>query len=261
MWLLARRWKRFPTRLRVMLGYVWPTVAGAGRWLFTSRETTNFTYCLTDRNLRHLAWWVADLCSIEVEAAEAYMAELDGDDELRHLSSGRLAGTSDAAHTDDVLRFGRRVGWYAIVRARRPETIVETGTDKGLGALALAAAVKRNGTGRVITIDVRPDAGVLSRGSSEVEHVTGDSLQVLNDLDLSIDLFLHDSNHSADHEAAEYKIVERLLSPDALVLSDNAHAGDALERWATAVGRRFSYFHERPEGHWYPGAGIGAALR
>jgi len=86
-------------------------------------------------------------------------------------------------------------------------------------------------------------------------------MAVLEDLDPGVDFFIHDSNHSTDFEARELALVEPKLSADALVLSDNAHAGDALVRWAERTGRRFAYFQEIPRSHWYPGAGIGAAWR
>ena len=45
-----------------------------------------------------------------------------------------------------------------------------------------------------------------------------------------MDIFLHDSLHTFEHEAAELAAVGPRLTPNALVLSDNAHATDALMR-------------------------------
>jgi hypothetical protein len=61
--------------------------------------------------------------------------------------------------------------------------------------------------------------------------------------------------------AATLAAVEPRLTPNALVLSHNAHATDALMRWAEQSGRRFSFFREQLTGHWYPASGIGAAWR
>ena len=74
-----------------------------------------------------------------------------------------------------------------------------------------------------------------------------------------VDIFLHDSLHTFEHEAAELAAVGPRLTPTALVLSDNAHGTDALMRWAEQSGRQFSFFREQPAEHWYPGSGIGAA--
>ncbi|MFM8856998.1 MAG: class I SAM-dependent methyltransferase, partial [Actinomycetota bacterium] len=77
---------------------------------------------------------------------------------------------------DTEVRFGRRVGWYALVRAMKPGHVVETGTDKGLGSLVIAAALLRNGRGSLTTIDINPQAGYLLAHpySDVVDRVVGD---------------------------------------------------------------------------------------
>ena len=44
----------------------------------------------------------------------------------------------------------------ALVRAAKPQRILETGCFKGMGTLALASAVAANGFGRVFSIDLKP---------------------------------------------------------------------------------------------------------
>ena len=43
---------------------------------------------------------------------------------------------------------------YALVRATRPQTVVEFGMSLGLSGIHLAAAVKDNGSGRVVTTEL-----------------------------------------------------------------------------------------------------------
>ncbi|HEY5032344.1 MAG TPA: class I SAM-dependent methyltransferase, partial [Actinomycetes bacterium] len=162
---------------------------------------------------------------------------------------------------DREIRLGRRVGWYALVRLLEPEHVVETGTDKGLGSCVLAAAVLRNGHGRGTTLDINPAAGAMIAGpyAEVIDLRIGDSLDTLAQLD-AIDLFLHDSDHSAGHEARELAAITPRLTETALVLSDNAHVTWELPRWAEDHDRQFSFFAERPRKHWYPGSGIGAAI-
>lgn len=232
-------------------------VAQTSRWLVSSREFTNFTYDLTPRNLEHLAWFVAEVTGCKAGEARGFMRELLDDGDLRRVLTthdGRLSGV------DADVRYARRVGWYAIVRATRPRLVVETGVDKGLGSMVLAAAVRRNGEGRVIVVDIDPNAGRLIRPpyADVIDLRISDSLAVIPTL-ADVDLFIHDSDHSAEHEARELVAIEDRLAPGALVLSDNAHATDELARFAERTGRRFLFFDERPAGHWYTGAGIGAA--
>jgi len=233
------------------------------RWLVRSREHTNFTYDLTARNREHLAWWVADVARVEdIDKVRGFMRELDDDAELKaHIRQATMRSDRRGLADRDV-RFGRRVGWYALARALQPEHIVETGTDKGLGSCVFAAALLRNGHGRVTTVDVNPDSGYLVTGQYEdvVDRVIGDSIDVLRSGVTPVDLFLHDSWHTFEHESGELAAVAARLSHGALVLSDNAHESDALQVWAERSGRRFTFFREEPSGHWWPGDGIGAAI-
>jgi predicted O-methyltransferase YrrM len=87
--------------------------------------------------------------------------------------------------------------------------------------------------------------------------LTGDSIECLKRVE-RIDLFVQDSDHSADYEAREYETIESRLCEGAVVLSDNAHVTDALLQFGRRTGRRYLFFAERPANHWYRGSGIGA---
>jgi len=93
-----------------------------------------------------------------------------------------------------------------------------------------------------------------------IERVIEDSLQVISRID-RIDLFIHDSDHSAEHESREFKLLQSRLSADGIVLSDNSHVTTELAKYSQEHGRRFVYFSEQPLNHWYPGAGIGVSMK
>jgi len=183
------------------------------------------------------------------------------DEELAAHVAGATRASRYHRLADRVPRYGRRIGWYAFVRALKPEVVVETGTDKGLGSVVIAAALLRNGRGRLTSIDINPAAGYLISGryTEVVELVISDSIAALRKLD-GVDLFIHDSDHTAEHEYAEFTAITPNLQPHAIVLSDNSHSTDSMPRWAEETGREFLFFDERPVRHWYPGAGIGTAL-
>lgn len=251
-----------PMRARYVLKEEGSHMKTAATWLARSREHTNFTYDLVPLNLEHLAWFVADITGASVTDCRAWIAEVLADEQLRSHIRSATEKSELRGFADTEVRYGRRVGWYAIVRALRPAHVVETGTDKGLGSCVLAAALLANGTGRLTTMDVNPEAGYLIDGPFEevTEVVTGDSLASLSALRTSVDVFLHDSDHSPEHETSEFEAVTDHLGPGSLVLSDNSHVTDRLPKWAEQTGRRFLYFGERPQNHWYPGGGIGAAV-
>jgi predicted O-methyltransferase YrrM len=229
------------------------------QWLVSSREHTNYTYDLTPVNVDQLVWFVSSICGSPFGQSEAMVLELINDHELRKAIQEATESSPRRGISDSAVRYGRRLAWYAIIRLTKPALVVETGTDKGLGSLVIGAALLKNGQGHLITIDNNVESGQLLRSpySDVVDRRVGDSLEVLANLGNVIDLFIHDSDHSAGHERSEFDIVHEKLAADSLVLSDNAHETSELSNWSKDNGRRFLYFAEQPLRHWSRGAGVG----
>ena len=255
----------FPIRTLGVAKYDARLVGRSVRWLFTSREHHNFTYDLTERNRAHLAWYLASIMDAPAERFRAWIDEVEQDAELRATLSHGTAMSDRRGLADRDVRYGRRIAWYACVRALKPKHVVETGIDKGLGSCLIAAALRRNASeghpGRLSALDINPDAGYLVQNPYReyVDIVCGDSLTTIPALTTPVDLFIHDSWHSVEHEAAEFASIEEKLSDDALLISDNAAETDVLLHLAERTGRRFLYFQEMPSRHWFPGDGTGIA--
>jgi len=251
----------FPYRLKLVLQHLVHQSNSSAKWLFRSKEFANFTYDLTPANKNHLAWFVSGVCNVPVQEIEQFFLELESNTHLKQHIAALLRASHRGNEIDGQAFFGRRLGWYAIVRATKPNVVVETGTEKGLGSLVIAEALLRNGRGRLVTIDVEPQSGLLIGGvwAKVTEHVIADSLVALSTIS-NIDLFIHDSDHSADHESRELDSVSSHLSATAIVLSDNSHATSVLAEWSQKRKRHFSFFAEKPLNHWYPGAGLGASV-
>jgi hypothetical protein len=249
-----------PGRLVLVVRHDGRVVGQSARWLVRSREHTNFTYDLSPLNLEHLAWWVSAVADCPVDQVRGYIDELHRDLALRGHIEAATAASKRRFLADGDVRYGRRAGWYAMIRALRPGHVVETGTDKGLGSCVIAAALLRNGSGRLTTIDVNLDSGYLIGGPYAEVTVRkfGDSIAMLAERH-PVDFFIHDSLHTEAHERGELDAVTTRLTGRSIVVSDNAHSTAALATWAEETGRRFLFFGERPSNHWYPGAGIGAA--
>ncbi len=117
---------------------------------------------------------------------------------------------------------------YMLARSSGAKAIVEFGTSFGISALYLAAALRDNGGGRLITSEFEPskvagakrhltEAGLIDL----VEIREGDALETLSvDLPDSIDLLLLDGAKSLYPEILD--LVEARLRPGALVVADNA---------------------------------------
>jgi cephalosporin hydroxylase len=250
----------FPYRMMLILRHLWNFTKLSVRWLLRSKEFANFTYDLTEQNKAYLAHFVANISGISVNDANLYMREIEDNVQVRDYVWARLKSHRRGNEIDDRAFYGRRVGWYVLIRAHKPQIVVETGTEKGLGSLVIAEALRKNGKGKLVTIDMEPSSGLLigPEYSGTIERMIGDSLECLLAID-TIDFFIHDSDHSAEHELAELNAVLPRLSADAIVLSDNSHVTNELQKWALLNERRFAYFAENPLNHWYNGAGIGVS--
>lgn len=252
-------------RLKIASGLFFSYSLLIAKWLVGSREYTNFTYALTPENVEDLTDFVSVVTGENSSTIKGFVEELQQDSQLRnHVENGaRNLPFSDGA--DKTVHFARRIGWYAIVRAMKPAIVVETGIDKGLGSCVIAAALKKNHaegvSGKLLAVDINPNAGGLIDGEygEFVEKIFSDSLVAIDEMTQDVDLFIHDSDHSFSHEAAEYDRLTDHLSASSLVISDNAHDSRELREYANRVGRKYLFWSERPAGHFYPGGGIGAA--
>lgn len=237
------------------------------RWSVDSREDTNYTYALTDDSLLYLAHTVAVVSGVSPATVQQYFREAQTDEALRDYVLEKTKTSSYRRVADLRVEFGRRLGWYALVRIMKPGVVIETGVDKGLGAVLLCSALLRNraegAPGRYYGTDIAPKAGYLLDGIyKEVGQVLyGDSITSLKAFDKPIDLFINDSDHSATYELEEYKVVLPKLTPTGILLSDNAHVASSLAQLSLEAGRKFVYYPEVPKDHWYPGAGIGFSFQ
>ena len=257
---------RMPFRLWFALSYYRAKIWDIFVWVFRSRELANFTYELTDENLDYLAHTVSVVARCNWADARRYIDEARSDEALHEHVIRETSRSTQRYQADDCCFFGRRLGWYAFVRLLKPRVVVETGVDKGHGAVLLCAALLRNAAegspGAYYGTDLNPDAGWLLKDPySKVGKILyGDSIMSLEAFPGQVDLFINDSDHSADYEFREYQTIHTKLAPGALVLGDNSHVTRMLSKYSREAGRSFLFFKEVPKDHWYPGAGIGISF-
>jgi predicted O-methyltransferase YrrM len=169
-------------------------------------------------------------------------------------------------YADLRVDFGRRLGWYAFARVLKPKIIIETGVDKGIGSVLLCSALLKNKEegfdGRFFGTDINPEAGYLLKGKyAELGKILyGDSIETLSQFNEKIDLFINDSDHSAEYEYREYITIKDKIAENGVILGDNSHTTDKLAIFSNETKRNFLFFREEPSGHWYPGAGIGISF-
>lgn len=129
---------------------------------------------------------------------------------------------------------------YMLARSSRARTIVEFGTSFGISTLHLAAALRDNGGGLLITSEFEPSKVTRARENLTagglidlVEIREGDALRTLSaDLPETIDLVLLDGAKALYPEILS--LVESRLRAGALIVADNAdHSPDYLARVRT----------------------------
>ncbi len=225
-------------------------------WAFTSKEYYNHSYHLTQLNRQHLASYISVISGHDLTTVEKYCSELENDQMLRDTLEQRTRASRDRHNCDVEPRYGRRIGWYALVRATRPRVVLETGVDRGLGTAVIAAALKRNAEegfpGTVFATDITPDCGHLLADpyKSFCRVLLGDSVETLEQFKEPVDIFLHDSDHRPEYEWAEFIAIEPRLHPGSLVLSDNSQQTSKLLEFAQRWGRSFLFFQDQPLNHW-----------
>lgn len=126
---------------------------------------------------------------------------------------------------------------YMLARSCGATTIVEFGTSFGISTLHLAAALRDNGGGRLVTSEFEPSKLARARKNLKaaglidlVEFREGDALQTLSvDLPEPIDLVLLDGAKALYPEILS--LIESRLRPGALIVADNAdYSPDYLTR-------------------------------
>jgi len=116
---------------------------------------------------------------------------------------------------------------YSLVRSARPQTIVEFGTSYGISTLYLAAAVRDNGAGRVVTTELSSTkvaaarANLAEAGVADlVDVLPGDARQTLATVGAPIGLVLLDG--WKDLYLPVLRLLEPRLTPGALVIGDDS---------------------------------------
>ena len=169
----------------------------------------------------------ADAASGATLAAVADLSEVERARMVRSRSAYReLYGRLKHAPLAVSPETGRLL--YMLARSSGARAIVEFGTSFGISTLHLAAALRDNGGGRLITSEFEPSKAARARDNLAaggvidlVEIREGDALTTLkSDLPDTIDLVLLDGAKALYPEILD--LLEERLRPGAIIVADNA---------------------------------------
>lgn len=138
---------------------------------------------------------------------------------------------------------------YAIVRALKPELMVETGIANGVSSSYLLLAMQKNCKGHLHSVEIDRsnvlldgrDPGWIVPESLRLRwsiHM-GPSEVILPDLLKGLpplDIFIHDSLHTYEHMKLEFGLALPYLRPGALLLADDATWNSAFSEFADKIG-------------------------
>lgn len=124
---------------------------------------------------------------------------------------------------------------YAVVRAARPQVLVETGVCYGVTSSHILAALEENGSGMLHSIDLPPLARQADRyhGCLVPEHLRkrwrlsrGPTSRLLPKIVREVgpvDFFLHDSLHTYRNMSREFNVITRNLRAPGMIVSDDVN--------------------------------------
>lgn len=221
--------------LRRTAGQLWRTAGDVGigtafrfgshaaRFWMSSVSPSRFVLELTQASRQEIERWLAT-----------------GLEKTTELEGAWVKGSGAVSRSDfSVL--------YALTRATRPTTVLETGTRAGVSTLAIAQALRDNGGGGVVhTVDwgrgtnaegepYRHEVGELipEELGGWVRFHEADVREALPTLleELQPEVVLFDDVHYPEHHAWEAEQALDILHPGAIVLCDDVTIG-----WAKVTG-------------------------
>ena len=179
-------------------------------------------------------------CSDYFKKIEAYQKSIDIEWLKRNLPP-------------DICRWARL---YILIRALRPKTVIETGVAEGESTSFILQALADNGDGFLYSIDLPNQFYITTKGKFHAEFnppeeqpgclvppeqrgrwklILGNTFDTLPELLTklnSIDLFLHDSEHTYETMTFEYEFAWPYICPGGYLVSDDATWNTSLSDFA-----------------------------
>ena len=203
---------------------------------------------MNDRIERSVQTFIKNLTGAEVTEIQRYVAEITSNQEFykgmddKRGSSGRRRFSSWGPSIGPTLG----VILYAVCRKLRPATVVETGVASGVSSSYMLQSLEDNKSGALYSIDlplweaqsgwIIPD--YLRHRWHLIVGQSSDRLLPLLQKAGTIEIFLHDSEHSYENMLWEYQTAWIHLKSGGVLLSHNIDANDAFSNFCQSVKSR-----------------------
>jgi hypothetical protein len=205
------------------------------------------------------------------DALAGYEREVRDSGLMEHLlEKGRehheAVVATGAGHSLGAIGYTEGVYLYAVLRTLRPEVVVETGVANGFSTAFSLLALQANGAGHLHSVDLPREVGreyepgtfyegegragippgsepgwlipqplkerwtlILGRSQEELPPL----LEQLG----TVDVFMHDSEHSFDCMWFEFNAAWPALRPGGALISDDVNSTEAFSRFAAQEAR------------------------
>lgn len=206
--------------------------------------------------------WVAGLAGCSLKRSGDALREAAGETALFRS----LAREHAKEKRPSYVEIDAPLELYALVRLLRPRHVVEVGVSSGVSSAYLLAALQRNESGTLHSIDLptfpraraRNAHSVLGSWTLPPGRASGwavpsplrgrwdlrlgdkrDVIPLLAEELPKVGLFLYDVPHRDAESIGEFRTIDRCLGPGAVAIADHGPTGDmcgALRRWARIRG-------------------------
>jgi hypothetical protein len=209
--------------------------------------------------------------------AEALMSRLTAG-----FSQVRGTTVRGNAYTPGMMLPAQATLLYALIRKTSAGTVIETGVCNGFSSAIILAALERNGSGHLYSIDLpeftgrsQPQAqfwegkgGAVVPAGKQSGWLVPDTLRHPWTLQLgksaellptrltrlnAIDLFIHDSEHSLENQLFEFRVAFSHLAPGGILFASDIN-------WSKAFGV-FSKEVSRDTRHYFVDYSLGLIVR
>ena len=134
---------------------------------------------------------------------------------------------------------------FLVVRKFKPNLIVETGIASGYSSTVILTAMRKNGSGRLISIDIQNKLDICGKTKEagwlvpeELKEnwtkTIGSSKEKLLEINEPIDIFYHDSEHSEENMTREFNWAKMHLKKGGILISDDIDWSNAWKRFLKA---------------------------
>ena len=193
----------------------------------------------------------------EILADEAFLADVNRQMADVRKTYGFAKGIFHMESIDSVDWFAfERILLYVLTRLHRPAAVLETGVYYGGNTSFILRALERNGTGKLVSIDL-PDSAIRAASDGTKRHphvgdselysvdlkpgfmipvglrdrwtfVEGDSHAMIPALEGRFDLYIHDSDHAMEFMLRELNLAHDLMQPNGIMIADDIDWSNAF---------------------------------